>query len=295
MNFYIKKGSTLPKLKMLLIRDGRSDFHSIIQDLSSSQVFFSMYDVEKKLPKIVNSPCQIFEIVNSKGETELYIEYSFKKKDTTKSGKFRAEFTIKNNEGVFILPIQEGFNIFILDSNVTSENCCPNPSTILFNLSVSINSGSVVLDYTLFSSFSFDHDVTIFFKHTIGKKLDSPIILNLDLKLLKGDKSSTKKIMLTNENFENLDGSSLISDVIFSPLLNPSGYNLISYSSFNDITPTPTPSSTPIHTPSPTVTETGGITPTPTPTFDYQNIYDAIIVGSNQYLKVGDGLYLKFE
>jgi len=124
MDFYIKNGANLPLLKVLFINDGRPDFQSIISKLSIHGVFFSMYDLKSGVTKIQNSPAQLVEFTDTNGNTEYYIQYQFRTKDTNKSGKYRGEFTIKTN-GVEILPIMEDLNIFVLDSISSVEQCCP--------------------------------------------------------------------------------------------------------------------------------------------------------------------------
>jgi hypothetical protein len=58
------------------------------------------------------------------------------------------------------------------------------------------------------------------------------------------------------------------------------------------ITPTNTPTPTETPTPTPTITPTE--TPTPTPTSD-EVIVNAILLGQDEYLEVGNNEYLSFE
>jgi hypothetical protein len=45
MEFFIKKNATLPLLKMQVVKDGRSDYHSFMDLIESSSIIFSMVDV----------------------------------------------------------------------------------------------------------------------------------------------------------------------------------------------------------------------------------------------------------
>jgi len=125
MNFYIRSGANLPILKVIVIDDGRPDFQSNVSNLTESQVYFSMYDFNTNLPKIENSLCLVEEVVTIKGDTEYYISYQFRKKDTTKLGKYKGQFTIKNEDGISILPIDDGLTVYVLDSIITVDTCCP--------------------------------------------------------------------------------------------------------------------------------------------------------------------------
>lgn len=125
MDFYIRSGANLPTLKILLISDGRPDFYSVIKDLSTSTVLFSMSNSKTGLPKVVNQPCQITQFVNSNGETEYYIEYQFEEIYTDEVGLFYGEVTVKNSQGVLILTLQESLDIYVLDSITSVDTCCP--------------------------------------------------------------------------------------------------------------------------------------------------------------------------
>ena len=75
MEFYIKKNSTLPLLLMQVVKDGRSDYHSFMNLLEISSIFFSMVDIETGIPKITSRPAGIvnktFDDPNA--EPEYYI------------------------------------------------------------------------------------------------------------------------------------------------------------------------------------------------------------------------------
>jgi hypothetical protein len=56
MEFFIKKGATLPVLKINVIKDGRSDYNRSMKFLSETDVFFSMVDTETNIPRITTRP-----------------------------------------------------------------------------------------------------------------------------------------------------------------------------------------------------------------------------------------------
>ena len=59
------------------------------------------------------------------------------------------------------------------------------------------------------------------------------------------------------------------------------------------LVPTPTPTETSTSTPTPTETPTSTPTPTETPTQEV--LINAILIGENEYLSVGDNEYLEFN
>ena len=106
MNFYIKKNSTLPLLKLQVIKNGRSDFQSFMKSLEVSSIFFSMVDVETGIPKINSRPAGFVEKIVSEqnAEPEYYIYYQFTNRDTNKPGRYEGQFLIKSDDGNIILP-----------------------------------------------------------------------------------------------------------------------------------------------------------------------------------------------
>ena len=123
MNFYIKKNSTLPLLKLQVIKNGRTDFHAFMKSLEVSSIFFSMVDVETGIPKINSKPAGFVEKIVSEqnAEPEYYIYYQFTNRDTNKPGRYEAQFLIKSDEGNLILPIEEKLFITIQESFIADD------------------------------------------------------------------------------------------------------------------------------------------------------------------------------
>lgn len=126
--FFIRKGSVNPVLRMELIKDGRYDFKKSMIDnaIQDSVVKFYMKDVETDLLKVAKADADIV-LAQEEGCEEKYIlQYKWKERDTKKEGTYEGWFEINFNgnlkeEGVdypsgkMIVPIQEKLQIIILD------------------------------------------------------------------------------------------------------------------------------------------------------------------------------------
>ena len=126
--FFIRKGSVNPVLRMEVIKDGRYDFKKSMIDnaIQDSVVKFYMKDVETGLLKVAKADADIV-LAQKEGCEEKYIlQYKWKERDTKKEGTYEGWFEINFNgnlkeEGVdypsgkMIVPIQEKLQIVILD------------------------------------------------------------------------------------------------------------------------------------------------------------------------------------
>jgi hypothetical protein len=125
MEFFIKKNATLPVLKMQVVKDGRSGYLQLMQDLEVSIIFFTMVEVETGIPKIVSAPAEIVNLILPEGaDPEYYIYFKFTARDTNTPGRYQGQFLIKNDEGNLILPIREELYINIQDSFISETACC---------------------------------------------------------------------------------------------------------------------------------------------------------------------------
>ena len=61
MEFYIKKNSTLPIIKLQVVKDGRSEYNNFMKLIEVSSLFFSMVDIETGIPKITSRPAGFVE------------------------------------------------------------------------------------------------------------------------------------------------------------------------------------------------------------------------------------------
>ena len=125
MEWYIKKGATLPVLKMAIVKDGRAGYQQLMEDLEVSTIFFTMIEVETGIPKIVSAPAEIVNLILPEGaDPEYYIYFKFTERDTNTPGRYQGQFLIQNDEGNLILPIREELYINIQDSFISKTACC---------------------------------------------------------------------------------------------------------------------------------------------------------------------------
>ena len=125
MDFFIRKNSVLPILKMRLVKDGRNDFHSFWEMMENSAITFSMKNTKNGVYKIANTSGTIVKReTNSGNDDEYYIAYQFQTGDTNEIGVFVGEFNIKffdssqNNLeiGDLKVPIEDTLYVHVLDS-----------------------------------------------------------------------------------------------------------------------------------------------------------------------------------
>lgn len=125
MEFFIKKNATLPVLKMQVVKDGRSGYLEIMEDLEVSSIYFSMVDTSTGIAKIVSAPCSIVSLDLPEGSTpEYYIYFQFSARDTNQVGRYQGQFLLKNDEGNLILPLREELYVNVQDSFISTEPCC---------------------------------------------------------------------------------------------------------------------------------------------------------------------------
>jgi len=126
-NFFIRKNSNLPLLKLKVINDGRSDFRKIYDRLENAAITFSMMD-DKGNYKVFNKQGLLLpvdkEICPEDGE--YYLGYKFDVKDTNMSGCYRAEFRVDflDDGCSLIVPIREDLFVNVLDSFTKAKIVC---------------------------------------------------------------------------------------------------------------------------------------------------------------------------
>ena len=126
MEFFIKKGATLPILKMQIVKDGRNDFRNFMEDLENAVITFSMRNEGDGTLKIASKPAYIVQKLmdNPDAPVEYYIYYQFTASDTKKSGRFLGEFSVTTAQGGLIVPIRENLYINVTDSFIKTQYCC---------------------------------------------------------------------------------------------------------------------------------------------------------------------------
>jgi hypothetical protein len=117
MEFYIKQNSTLPVLRMEIIKDGRSDFN-LNSFLSGSTTFLiSLYDKFTDTFLFASKSCYVTtEFSVYEGKNLYFLNYQFSNKDTKKTGRYEVQVSIPSEQGVIILPLQEKYYVNVLDS-----------------------------------------------------------------------------------------------------------------------------------------------------------------------------------
>lgn len=121
MVFNINKNSTLPVLKMELIKDGRNDFHKFYDKIQNANIYFTLTDIDSGVKRISKKEAQT-ELVLPKNCTgdEYFITYQFSSKETSVSGRYIGQFDIEflDGSGTLIVPISETLYVNILDQGI---------------------------------------------------------------------------------------------------------------------------------------------------------------------------------
>ncbi len=124
MEFFLRRDSLEPVLKMQLILDGRHDFQTFHTEVANSSVYFSMRDVETGVLKIANKPGGIVAKTptSPNAPTEYYIYYKWTKNDVSKIGRYEGQFVMyfHDDNTELIAPIREDLFINVTDSFVKS-------------------------------------------------------------------------------------------------------------------------------------------------------------------------------
>jgi hypothetical protein len=118
MDFPINQNSLLPVLKLELINDGRNNFHHFYEKIQNATITFTMVDVETGVVKVAKQPASIFfDNTTSEYCEEYTIGYVWKRRDTSKVGKYRGLFEIEfqDGSGPLIVPIKEELYINIME------------------------------------------------------------------------------------------------------------------------------------------------------------------------------------
>ena len=270
MEFNIKKNATLPILKVEISKDGRSDFN-LNSFLDSDYTFYiSLYD--KFIDKILfaSKECYVTsEFSEFEGKTLYYLNYQFTNKDTLKIGKYEVQISVTSDNGVIILPLQEKFYVNILDSFSADNSsftdsysmnlpCCGFQETFNIgglSLGAYYYSGSVIADYILTSTQTFNQDISVNFTNILGVISGTPIEIVTGVTISSGQTRGTSQVIYSLYDYNNLSQISILSNVELINLNQNIVLNFGSEVIFN----TPPPSLTPTNTPTPTITTT----PTP--------------------------------
>lgn len=114
----------LPILNMILIHDGRHDFHKFHEMIQNADITFSMQNIETGAYKIMNKPAFIKKIDKECCSDEYMLCYQFTKREVNQSGIYRGSFTVKFGddlknddytypEGTLKVPIKDYLEIVV--------------------------------------------------------------------------------------------------------------------------------------------------------------------------------------
>ena len=122
MDFNINRYSTLNRLKLELINDGRNDYHHFHEKVQNADIYFTMTDIVTGVKKIAKKPTGV-ELVTPQSDCvgeEYYLVYQFTEKETSVAGRFVCQFTIDflDGSGTLIVPIQETLYVNVLDNGI---------------------------------------------------------------------------------------------------------------------------------------------------------------------------------
>ena len=122
MEFHINKNSTLPILKLELIKDGRNDFHKFHDKIQNASISFTMTDVITGVKKIAKKTAGIQQVEPASDciGDEFYLVYQFTEKETNTAARYAAQFEIRflDGSGTLIVPIREELFVNVLDGTI---------------------------------------------------------------------------------------------------------------------------------------------------------------------------------
>ena len=140
MEFTIGQNSSLPLLKLQVVKDGIADYQSMMSFIETSSIFFSMIDSETGVLKINSEAASFVEKIemNPNASPEFYVYYRFTPQDTSKPGRYEGQFVFINETGTLVLPIREKLYINVVESYLSNSlpydncyvldyNCCVTP------------------------------------------------------------------------------------------------------------------------------------------------------------------------
>ena len=120
MEFFIRKDSLEPVLKMQLIQDGRNDFRKFYQGLENAMLSFSMKKVDTGEYVILNKAAGIVQKteIDPTNDPEYYIYYRWQPTDVMEEGRYQGQFLIEflTDGTQLVAPVREDLFINIQES-----------------------------------------------------------------------------------------------------------------------------------------------------------------------------------
>lgn len=123
--FYIKQGSTLPRIMLELIEDGAHTYNHFHECIQNADITFTMINIDTNITKVAKGKAYIKLRENDDCTENYVICYDWKAHDTKEAGSYKGIFEItfngdiKNDEytypsGLLIAPIRNELLITVL-------------------------------------------------------------------------------------------------------------------------------------------------------------------------------------
>lgn len=226
MEFFIKQNTTLPLLKMQIVKDGKTDYRHICDIIERSSIYFSMVDDATGIPKIISASAGFVNkvFVEPNSLPEYYLYYRFTKNDTNRSGRYRGEFTLLSDEGTLVVPLSDILYINIPENLVSDESddncgepgfpCCDDdePLSYSFELNIIVSSGSIIVDSEIISDKPLITDATATFDTFLLTTEGDPIQVPTEVTIKQGEKIGSVQYTI-NGDYNNLNGSISIANM----------------------------------------------------------------------------------
>ena len=118
MEFFIKKGATMPYLEMELIQDGIHDKNKFFDKIQNAEVKFSMQSVDCGKKTIICRPKVVQDCTPKCNDCfpEYKMIYKWRERDTKKKGRYEGviEINFFDDCGKLIVPIHEKLYINVI-------------------------------------------------------------------------------------------------------------------------------------------------------------------------------------
>ncbi len=226
MEFFIKQNTTLPLLKMQIVKDGKTDYRHICDIIERSSIYFSMVDDATGIPKIISAGAGFVNkvFIEPNSLPEYYLYYRFTKNDTNRSGRYRGEFTLLSDEGTLVVPLSDILYINIPENLVSDESddncgepgfpCCDDdePLSYSFELNIIVSSGSIIVDSEIISDKPLITDATATFDTFLLTTEGDPIQVPTEVTIKQGEKIGSVQYTI-NGDYNNLNGSISIANM----------------------------------------------------------------------------------
>lgn len=123
MEFTIGQNSSLPILKLQVVKDGIEDYNFMMEFIERSSIFFTMVSVENGIQKVYKKSAGFVEKLEvfSNASAEYYVYYKFTTQDTNRIGRYEGQFLFINDSGTLVLPIREPLFINVVKSYIAND------------------------------------------------------------------------------------------------------------------------------------------------------------------------------